>query len=164
MNESTTILASRLGQMLVVKKATVSCAESCTGGGIAYALTSVAGSSAWFEQSFVTYSNNAKMSLLGVSNDVLEQHGAVSKQTVEQMAQGCAKRANADFAIAVSGIAGPDGGSADKPVGLVWFGFQLGNDTYTRQQVFTGDRQAVRQQAIDYALLTLLNFLESVSN
>ena len=114
-------LAQQLGETLQRLGWQVTCAESCTGGGIGYAITSTSGSSSWFKSGYITYSNEAKHSLLGVSEQTLIDHGAVSQPVVEQMALGAAKAAGANVAVSVSGIAGPDGGSAGKPVGLVWF-------------------------------------------
>ena len=159
-NKSIDQLAVSLGATLQAKKWTVSCAESCTGGGVAYAITSVAGSSAWFERAFVTYSNPAKHSMLGVDEKILESYGAVSKQTVENMAKGCALASGANVAIAVSGIAGPDGGTVDKPVGLVWFGFYIQGNLYAVQCNLPGDRKQVREQAIKYALAKTLSLIE----
>lgn len=131
---------------------TIATVESCTGGGIAYALTEVAGSSAWFEQSWVTYSNRSKIDCVGVSKITLEQHGAVSEEVVAQMAEGGRKYANTDLALSVSGIAGPSGGSTDKPVGLVWFGLANDSSVNTFRHVFKGNRYTIRQQAICQAL------------
>ncbi len=138
----------------------ISCAESCTGGGLAFALTSVAGSSTWFKQSYVTYSNEAKHELLGVDQRILAQHGAVSSQTVEAMAQGCANRSSADISLSISGIAGPGGGSEKKPVGLVWFGICHQGKLLCEKQMFSGDRHQVREKAIEFALKMLLQQLE----
>lgn len=145
-------LASELGQLLLRKKCSITTAESCTGGGLAYWLTAVAGSSAYLDRSFVTYSNKAKQQLLGVRSATLLQFGAVSEETVREMAQGAALAANAQVAVAISGIAGPGGGSAAKPVGTVCFGFSVDNVVTVQRLVFAGDRQQVRQQAIDHAL------------
>ena len=145
-------LASELGQLLLRKKYSITTAESCTGGGVAYWLTAVAGSSAYIDRSFVTYSNKAKQQMLAVRSATLLQYGAVSAETVAEMASGAAKAASAELAIAISGIAGPGGGSASKPVGLVCFGFYLQGTITTQQHVFKGDRQQVRQQAIEHAL------------
>ncbi len=145
-------LATELGQLLLRKKRSITTAESCTGGGLAYWLTAVAGSSAYIDRSFVTYSNKAKQQLLGVRSATLLQFGAVSAETVAEMAVGAAKAANAELAVAISGIAGPSGGSMEKPVGTVWFGYTWQGETRTQCQHFKGDRQQVRQQAIDYAL------------
>ena len=149
----------QLGELLRSREWSVSCAESCTGGGIAYALTSVSGSSDWFNQSWVTYSNNAKASMIGVQPDTLAKFGAVSEQVVEEMVTGTARNAKSQCAIAVSGIAGPGGGSNEKPVGTVWFGFQFGEQTVTIRQRFQGDRQAVRASAIVFAINELHQWL-----
>ncbi|MCZ6412924.1 nicotinamide-nucleotide amidase, partial [Cronobacter sakazakii] len=131
-------------------------AESCTGGWVAKMITDIAGSSAWFERGFVTYSNEAKQQMIGVDGATLEAHGAVSEPVVRQMALGALNAAAATWAVSVSGIAGPDGGSAQKPVGTVWFG--IANDqgeVRTYLQNFSGDREAVRRQATVFALQTL---------
>lgn len=145
-------LATELGQLLLRKKCTITTAESCTGGGIGYWLTAVPGSTGYFERGFITYGNKAKQQLLGVRSATLLQYGAVSEETVREMAEGAALAAGADIAVAVSGIAGPDGGSVHKPVGTVCFGFSLSGKTSSCRLQFDGDRQQVRQQAIDYAL------------
>ena len=150
---------TKLGNLLRAKHWTVSCAESCTGGGVANAFTAVSGSSDWFERSWVTYSNAAKHELLGVSETILADFGAVSAQTVEAMAIGCAAQANAQLTVSVSGIAGPGGGSAEKPVGLVWFGVFCQGQCNSQKMQFSGDREAVRQQAIDFALALLVQSL-----
>jgi len=130
-------------------------AESCTGGGLAYALTAVPGSSAWFEQGWVTYSNGAKTRELGVDKALLQRVGAVSAEVAEAMTIGVLMQSPVDYAISITGIAGPDGGSADKPVGLVWFGFaQKGAQAWTVSQQFGGDRTAIREQAIRFAVET----------
>lgn len=164
MKDSIVNLATQLGQVLLSKNWQISCAESCTGGGIAYAITSTAGSSAWFNRSFVTYSNEAKQQLLGVTNATLEQHGAVSRETVLEMAAGTAKAANAEVALSVSGIAGPGGGSDDKPVGTVWFGFAVGDNFSSEKVVFAGDRYQVREQAIEHSLTRALQLLAELGN
>lgn len=134
-------------------------AESCTGGWIAKLLTDLPGSSRWFERGFVTYSNAAKRELLGVPETILDAHGAVSRETVLAMAQGALAHSHADFAIAVSGIAGPDGGSADKPVGLVWLAWAGPCDwLVSESHVFAGEREAVRRQAVLAALAGLLRW------
>lgn len=137
----------------------VSCAESCTGGGLAYYFTSVSGSSDWFSQSWVTYSNDAKMSALGVPESVLAEYGAVSEQTVAAMVNGVHQQSGAELGVSISGIAGPGGGSVDKPVGTVWFGFYFNGEVITRRCVFDGDRDAVRLQAIAFALDNLYQWL-----
>lgn len=151
-----TALAAALGERLLARRARVSTAESCTGGWIAKLITDVPGSSAWFEAGFVTYSDRAKADALGVPEAVLAEHGAVSAAVVKAMAEGAAALTGADFAIAVSGIAGPDGGSDAKPVGTVWFGFFAGGRTVAEQAYFAGDRDAVRRAAARYALNGLL--------
>ncbi|MFD1801960.1 nicotinamide-nucleotide amidase [Mixta tenebrionis] len=144
------------GQRLRQRGATVTTAESCTGGWIAKVLTDVAGSSAWFERAFITYSNDAKQQMVGVTAASLQQWGAVSEQVVKEMAAGALKEASADFAVAVSGIAGPDGGSAEKPVGTVWFGFaSAAGQVVAKRHIFQGDRDAVRRQAVAMALQIL---------
>ncbi|WP_445768311.1 CinA family protein [Rheinheimera sp.] len=157
-------LATTLGQLLLRKKWTITTAESCTGGGIGYWLTAVPGSSAYVDRGFITYSNKAKQQLLAVRSATLLQFGAVSEQTVREMAEGAAKAANANMAIAVSGIAGPDGGSVYKPVGTVCFGFCVNGNVASSQLVFAGDRQQVRQQAIDYALKQSIELLTALVN
>nr|VXZ81351.1 Uncharacterized protein (competence- and mitomycin-induced) [Klebsiella pneumoniae] len=115
-------LSEKIGRALKARGATVTTAESCTGGWIAKAITDIAGSSAWFERGFVTYSNEAKSQMIGVSEATLRDNGAVSEPVVVEMAIGALRAARADYAISVSGVAGPDGGSVEKPVGTVWFG------------------------------------------
>lgn len=135
----------------------VATAESCTGGGIAKVLTDLPGSTAWFERGFVTYSNESKMEMLGVSKVTLQKHGAVSEATVREMVEGALERSRAEVAVAVSGIAGPDGGSSEKPVGLVWFGWQGGDGPpICEKRLFSGDRRAVRKQAVLAALEGLI--------
>jgi nicotinamide-nucleotide amidase len=153
MTNKTIQLAQLLGQNLQQNGWQVTCAESCTGGGIGYAITSISGSSSWFKSGFITYANEAKQQLLGVLLTTLETYGAVSAQTVQEMAQGAAAKAGAQLSIAVSGIAGPEGGSAQKPVGTVWFGFCVTGQIYSEKQLFRGDRQQIRVAAVDYALL-----------
>ena len=149
-------LSERIGQALNARGATVTTAESCTGGWVAKVITDIAGSSAWFERGFVTYSNEAKSQMIGVKPATLEQHGAVSEPVVVEMAIGAIKAARADYAIFISGIAGPDGGTATKPVGTVWFGFaSAAGEGITRCECFSGDRENVRRQATAYALKTL---------
>lgn len=149
-------LSERIGQALKARGATVTTAESCTGGWVAKVITDIAGSSAWFERGFVTYSNEAKAQMIGVKPATLEQHGAVSEPVVVEMAIGAIKAARADYAISISGIAGPDGGTATKPVGTVWFGFaSAAGEGITRCECFSGDRENVRRQATAYALQTL---------
>ncbi|MGO2477993.1 MAG: CinA family protein [Pseudoalteromonas sp.] len=150
-------LAAQLGTILTDKCLWITSAESCTGGGVSYALTDTPGSSAYIDRAFVTYSNQAKQDLLAVGADTLDEYGAVSEQTVLAMAKGAIAATEADIAIAVSGVAGPGGGSTDKPVGLVWFCIQIGNKQYASQQIFTGDRAQVRLQAIVYSLKVVID-------
>ena len=149
-------LSEQVGLALKARGATVTTAESCTGGWVAKAITDIAGSSAWFERGFVTYSNEAKAQMIGVREETLAQHGAVSEPVVVEMAIGALKAARAHFAVSISGIAGPDGGSEEKPEGTVWFAFaSASGEGITRRECFSGDRDAVRRQATAYALQTL---------
>ena len=141
-----------IAERLIATGKSVSCAESCTGGLLAAEFTRLPGSSAWFHMSWVTYSNEAKQRLLGVLPHTLETHGAVSEETVREMADGALRLANADYALSISGIAGPDGGSAEKPVGTVCFGLATRQTSFARRMHFTGDRNAVRAQAVAFAL------------
>ncbi len=150
-------LAQQLGKALLQRGATVTTAESCTGGGIAEAITAVPGSSQWFESGYITYANNAKQAMLGVEQHILQQYGSVSEQVVSQMAAGALEITGADYAIAVSGIAGPDGGSVEKPVGNVWICCMGPAKNHSQQFQFQGDRQAVREQAIKNSLEQLLH-------
>lgn len=139
-------------------------AESCTGGWLAKACTDRAGSSGWFERGFVTYSNAAKQDLLGVDAAILERHGAVSREVVLEMAAGVLARSQAHWAVAISGIAGPGGGTEQKPVGTVWFGWAgPGGWQLAEQAQFEGDRDAVRHQAVARALQVLLQRLNELS-
>ncbi|MBB3104467.1 CinA family protein [Azomonas macrocytogenes] len=154
--DNLTRLAEQLGQSLVARSAKVSTAESCTGGGIAEAITRIAGSSAWFEAGYVTYSNEQKTRQLGVPAMLFEQVGAVSREVVEAMVCGAQRNNGAHFVVAVSGIAGPGGGSPEKPVGTVWLGWAAGNALYARCYHFSGDRLAIRMQAVEAGLSGLL--------
>jgi nicotinamide-nucleotide amidase len=151
-----TLLASRLGEQLQALNAQVSTAESCTGGGIAEAITRVAGSSAWFEAGFVTYSNRQKSRQLGVPAELFERVGAVSAEVVGAMAHGAQAASGARFAVAVSGVAGPGGGSVEKPVGTVWLAWADAAQLHCQCRLFTGDRQAVREQTVVAALRGLI--------
>ena len=149
--------AAELGERLRALNAQVSTAESCTGGGIAEAITRIAGSSAWFEAGYITYSNAQKTAQLGVSPALFQQVGAVSREVVEAMVQGAQARSGARFAVAVSGVAGPGGGSTEKPVGTVWLAWGDGSRRVARRCQFPGDRGQVRQQAVETALTGLLH-------
>ncbi len=155
-----TQLAQQLGDKLFAQQASVSTAESCTGGGIAEAITRIAGSSAWFEVGFVTYSNQQKTRVLKVAESDLQRHGAVSQAVVEAMARGAQQLAGAQYAVAVSGVAGPGGGSPNKPVGTVWIAWAQGVQVQSGCWHFAGDRQAVRQQTVQAALAGLLCVVE----
>ena len=159
LKENTQNVLVQLATYLTTNQLTISCAESCTGGGLAYAFTSLPGSSAWFKHSVVTYSNEAKQAMVGVSCDTLTRYGAVSAQTVSEMANGVVSQVGADIGISISGIAGPDGGSVEKPVGTVYFGFVVNGVTYTQHMCFAGDREDVRQQSIDYAIEQIVHLL-----
>jgi nicotinamide-nucleotide amidase len=146
-------LAAELGAALMQRNWMLAAAESCTGGWAAQALTAVAGSSAWFERGFVTYSNVAKMDMLGVRAKTLAQFGAVSEETAREMAAGALARSSAQAAFAITGIAGPSGGSAEKPVGTVCFAWaRAGAEVVTTRQLFDGGRQAIRAQSVALAL------------
>ena len=149
-------LSVEIGSELKAQGLWITCAESCTGGLIAKAITDIAGSSAWFDRGFVTYSNAAKHELLGVSEATLEQYGAVSEQVVREMAQGVLHAAGADIGLSVSGIAGPDGGSTEKPVGTVWLAWGDGSEVTSERRYFAGDRDEVRRQTVIAALEGLI--------
>ena len=154
-------LAAELGAALKTRGFMLVLAESCTGGMVAQAVTSVTGSSAWFDRGFVTYSNAAKIDMLGVSVQTLEKFGAVSEQTAAEMALGCLKASALEhsqtyLAASITGIAGPDGGTADKPVGTVCFGIAQANQCITSTQNFTGNRQAIREQAVAFLMHQLI--------
>ena len=151
-----TQLAAELGRQLQVLNAQVTTAESCTGGAISEAITRIAGSSAWFEAGFVTYSNHQKTRQLQVPEPLFAQVGAVSREVVEAMARGAQAQSGARFSVAVSGVAGPGGGSAAKPVGTVWLAWGDGQQVSSRRCQFAGDRQAVRRQTVERALQGVL--------
>lgn len=158
-------LATTLGLALKQRGYVLTLAESCTGGMAAQAITSIAGSSNWFDRGFVTYSNTAKVEMLNVSATTLETYGAVSEQTAAEMATGALKNSHAQIAGSITGIAGPSGGSAEKPVGTVcfaWVGTQLPMSTCTQQ--FAGDRTAIRQQATAFLLTALAKKLTELSD
>ncbi|TDV62543.1 CinA family protein [Pseudomonas sp. LP_7_YM] len=154
--DNITQLAAALGKHLLQARAQVSTAESCTGGGIAEAITRIAGSSAWFEAGYVTYSNRQKTCQLGVDGELFGRVGAVSREVVEAMARGAQVNSCARFSVAVSGVAGPDGGSAQKPVGTVWICWGVDEQLITERFQFTGDRDAVRRQTVKSALEGLI--------
>lgn len=160
--DKTTNLAADVGQLaglLVEKKLLMATAESCTGGLIAGACTDLAGSSAWFERGFVTYSNDAKTDLLGVAPELINKHGAVSEEVARAMVEGAIARSKAQLAIAVTGVAGPTGGSRDKPVGTVWFAWVVHGQTSAQCMRFEGDRTAVRAATVRHALDQVIKLL-----
>jgi nicotinamide-nucleotide amidase len=152
-------LGLELGRALHLRGWRLAAAESCTGGWIGKALTDVAGSSQWFEGGLVTYSNAAKTALLDVSADLLATHGAVSEEAVRAMAEGARERLAADCAVAVSGIAGPDGGTPSKPVGTVHFAWAAPNGVTAARRLFAGGREAVRRQTVALALERLIELV-----
>ena len=154
------ILAAQVGGALKAHGLMLATAESCTGGGVAQAITDVAGSSAWFERGFITYSNLSKQQMLGVSEATLIQHGAVSEAVVREMVAGALANSAAQLALAVSGIAGPEGGTPDKPVGTVWFAWGIKHGaTHAQRHQIDGNRAAVRAQAVRIALQGALDLL-----
>ena len=154
-------LAVQLGSVLTTRGQRLVAAESCTGGWIAKAVTDIPGSSRWFERGFVAYSNAAKVDMLGVRETTLAAHGAVSAETVQEMVTGALVHSQAQVAVAVSGIAGPDGGSADKPVGTVWLAWAVrGGTIHSRCYQFDGNREAVRYQSVSAALEGVLDVLD----
>ena len=152
----------RLAELMQAHSYLLATAESCTGGGIAHEITSISGSSVWFDRGFVTYSNEAKQEMLAVSLAMLEQYGAVSEECARAMVEGALAHSHADIAVSVTGIAGPGGGSTDKPVGTVCFGWCLrGQAARSTRIVFSGDRHSVRRQTVLMALQGLLDMLEA---
>ena len=155
-------LAVQVGEALKARQLMVSTAESCTGGWIGEVLTAIAGSSTYYERGFITYSNQAKQELLGVPEQTIAQHGAVSEETVRAMAAGALAHSRAQVALSVSGVAGPGGGSAHNPVGTVCFGWALkGGEPQSARRHFDGDRESVRRQAVAFALRGALERIES---
>ena len=163
MNSSTSAivdLASRLGLALKNQGLVLATAESCTGGGICEAVTRIPGSSAWFDRGFVTYSYESKADMLGVRRETLLDHGAVSEEVARQMVEGAIARSRSQVAVAVTGIAGPDGGQPDKPVGTVWFAWKFPKKLIISEVChFSGDRESVRRQTVSHALNKLLHNL-----
>lgn len=155
--------AQQLGEALAERGFMLASAESCTGGWIGQAVTAVAGSSAWYDRGFVTYSNHAKQQMLGVQSATLTQYGAVSEQTAQEMAAGAIKMSDAQLAVAVTGVAGPTGGSKEKPVGMVCFAW-ASRQGFARSKThfFSGNREAVRRQAVGTALQGILKLLKDI--
>ncbi|MFM1870404.1 MAG: hypothetical protein RLY99_1148 [Pseudomonadota bacterium] len=159
-NCSTQDLVSQLASSLLKKQWHLSTAESCTGGLVAAAITELAGSSDWFERGYVTYSNSAKSEDINVSQELIAQHGAVSDQVARAMAIGAKQSSNSDIALSITGIAGPTGGSIEKPVGTVCFAWILANNAiYSETKLFSGNRQEIRAQACEFSLERLLELL-----
>jgi nicotinamide-nucleotide amidase len=156
-----TRLAKQVGKALKSRGMMLATAESCTGGGIAQAVTGVSGSSGWFDRGFVTYSNVAKEEMLGVSLETMKAYGAVSEQTVREMAAGALQFSRAQVALSVSGIAGPKGGTPEKPVGTVWFAWASKGNARTACHYLVGDRDAIRVKAVRIALQGVLDLLNS---
>lgn len=160
MNDELFDLAARLGEELKARGLWLATAESCTGGWVGEAVTAVSGSSNWYDRGFITYTNQAKQDMLGVSADTLAAHGAVSEATVREMALGALAHSRAQAALAISGVAGPTGGTPEKPVGLVWFAWAFQDGRVEAERlVFPGDRQGVRRQAVEHALEGVLKRL-----
>lgn len=156
-------LAQEIGQILIAKKLVLSFAESCTGGLAAATVTNIPGSSAWFDGGIVVYSNQAKQDLLHVSAETLKQYGAVSEQVAAEMASGLLKQGRADIVVSVTGIAGPDGGTQEKPVGTVCFAWAAKNSSVkTRHFLFSGNRQEIRQKSVQTSLLGIKDFLQTL--
>jgi nicotinamide-nucleotide amidase len=158
--------AQILAQLLLARGWKVALAESCTGGLVSATLTELSGSSEWFERGYITYSNQAKTECLGVPVELIESHGAVSEPVAKAMAQGAQRNAGSNIGVSITGIAGPTGGTAEKPVGTVCFGWTIPNTsgehvTTCQTKLFIGDRQAIRQQATEYALTGLLTLLNN---
>jgi nicotinamide-nucleotide amidase len=160
---SHSVQITRLAELLLNRQWRLVTAESCTGGMISAACTDLAGSSAWFERGFVTYSNDAKMELLGVEPRILRRAGAVCQGVAKAMALGAIAQSHAQVAVAVTGVAGPTGGSPAKPVGTVWFGFALPGQVVTEKCLFGGDRTAVRSATLHHAINRLVALLEQSS-
>ena len=157
-----TALARCAGEALRARDARVACIESCTGGWIAKSLTDVPGSSAWFGWGWVTYANDAKRQLLGVPAETLNAYGAVSEPVAAAMARAGCRLSGAEFAVAVTGIAGPHGGTPQKPVGTVCFAW-AGPDTITERRVFAGDRESIRRRTVAHAIQGLVRLVQSVA-
>ncbi len=149
-----------LAEKLTKHKKRIAVAESCTGGLLGGALTSVPGSSEYFQLGFITYSNDAKIQILGIEKEIIEKYGAVSSQTAEKMCMKVKEIAASQIGIGVTGIAGPGGGTKQKPVGLVYIGFAIDNNTYVHRKIFSGNRNEIRSQTVSYVINTLNQMLE----
>jgi nicotinamide-nucleotide amidase len=153
-------LAEQVGRALQARNLLLATAESCTGGGVAQAITEIAGSSDWFDCGYIAYSVASKIDMLDVSDALIAQHGMVSEEIAAAMVEGALANSNADVALSTTGIAGPTGGVPGKPVGTICFGWKIGSIEHTERLVFKGDRHSVREQTIAHALQGLLRFLE----
>lgn len=150
-------LAKKLGEQLKKKHFKIVTAESCTGGGLGFWITSIPGSSHWYDRGYVTYSNQSKIDMLNVSDDTLNTAGAVSEETAQAMAEGALTHSNADLSIAITGIAGPDGGTPEKPIGTVWIASAGKNmRTIASMEIFPGNREVIRINAIIKAMQQLI--------
>ena len=150
-----------LSQLLADQSLTLSVAESCTGGNLSALLTSVSGSSTYFDRGYITYSNQAKMDMLDVDAEVLERFGAVSEQTAFEMVNGVIQNSHSDIAVSITGIAGPTGGTVEKPVGMVCFGFYVKDKHFVKTQHFSGDRETVVVSSVDFVIQTLVDELSA---
>ena len=150
-----------LSQLLTDQSLTLSVAESCTGGSLSALLTSISGSSTYFDRGYITYSNQAKMDMLDVDAEVLERFGAVSEQTAFEMVNGVIKNSHSDIAVSITGIAGPTGGTVEKPVGMVCFGFCVKDKHFVKTQHFSGDRETVVASSVDFVIQTLVDELSA---
>lgn len=160
MADTLSTLGVLVGTRLNERKLVLTCAESCTGGWVAQTVTAVSGSSAWFDRGFVTYSNEAKQEMLGVPANTIARFGAVSEETANAMAAGALAHSRAQVALSITGVAGPTGGTPQKPVGMVCFGWAMGAEVRTETRRFDGDREAVRRQSVIHALQGLLALIE----
>lgn len=157
--DALTLLATQVGELLTKKNLLLATAESCTGGGVAQALTEISGSSNWFECGFITYSNSSKSELLDISPALIAQHGAVSEEIAAAMAEGALANCEAHVALSTTGIAGPLGAVPGKPVGTVCFAWSMNGKTHTERIHLDGDRKSIREQTVVHALKGLLQFL-----
>ncbi len=165
MTDTATKQAEQLAQLFLKTSSKLVTAESCTGGGLAEILTRIAGSSAWFERGFVTYSNESKQELLFVSTEILEQFGAVSEETAIAMAEGALRNSHADYSVSITGIAGPDGGTEEKPVGTVCFAWVKRNAGGSATRLcFEGNRLKIREQACLLAMQGLIDMLQKLAD
>ena len=164
-DQSLQYLARQVGSTLAQQGLMLVSAESCTGGWLGHMVTSIAGSSAWYERGFITYTTISKQEMLGVSSKTLKQHGSVSEQTAREMAHGAVARSRAQVAVSITGIAGPGGGTVEKPVGMVCFAWVM-KDNHVRSETrhFTGDREAVRQQSVAVALQGMMALLHDTNS